>query len=116
MFDILGVYLVDFKSNIGGELNGKHYAIILSELSSEDKTLLATPITSKKQGAKYRGGFTIECYKYQTNPTHQKAFVKVRKMREIHKSRILGSKIYDLDEDDKQKLIDSIKKTIKIFD
>ncbi|WP_462351436.1 type II toxin-antitoxin system PemK/MazF family toxin [Fusobacterium varium] len=116
MFDILGVYLVDFKINIGGEFNGKHYAVILSELSCKDKTLLAAPITSKKKGTKYRGGFTIDCNKYQTNPTCQSAFVKVRKMREIHRSRIFGNKIYDLDNEDKQKLIDSIKKTIKIFD
>ncbi len=116
MYDILGVYLVDFKINVGGELNGKHYAVVLSNLSSKDKTLLAAPITSKKSGTKYRGGFTIDCKKYQTNPTHDKAFVKIRKMREIHRSRILGKKVYDLDNNDKLKAIESIKKTINIFE
>lgn len=115
MFDVLGVYLVDFKINIGGEFNGKHYAVILSDLSAKDKTLLVAPITSKKSGTKYRGGFSIDCKKYQTNPTCDTAFVKIRKMREVHKSRIYGNKIYDLDEEDRLKLIESVKKTIKIF-
>lgn len=115
MFDVLGVYLVDFKINIGGEFNGKHYAVILSDLSAKDKTLLVAPITSKKSGTKYRGGFSIDCKKYQTNPTCDTAFVKIRKMREVHKSRIYGNKIYDLDEEDRLKLIESVKKIIKIF-
>ncbi len=116
MYDILGVYLVDFKINIGGELNGKHYAVVLSNLSAKDKTLLAAPITSKKAGAKYRGGFTINCKKYQTNPTHEKAFVKIRKIREIHQSRMYGKKVYDLDNEDKIRVVESIKKTICIFE
>lgn len=115
MFEILGVYLVDFKKNTGGELNGLHYAVVLSELSAKDKTLLVAPMTSKKPGAKYRGGFTIDCKKYQTNPTHDKAFIKVRKIREVDKSRFYGKKIYTLDEEDKLKLIDKIKEVIKIF-
>lgn len=115
MFDILGVYLVDFKKNIAGELNGSHYAVVLSELSNKDKTLLVAPLTSKKAKAKYRGGFTIDCKKYQTKPSCDKAFVKVRKIREVHKSRFYGQKIYDFDEEDKLKLIEKIKEVIKIF-
>lgn len=115
MFDILGVYLVDFKKNIKGELNGKHYAVVLSSLSAKDKTLLVAPITSKKSGIKYRGGITIDCKKYQTNPTYEKAFVKLRKIREVHRSRFYGNKIYDLDNDDKLKLASKIKEVIKIF-
>lgn len=115
MFDILGVYLVDFKQNIGGELNGLHYAVVLSELSNKDKTLLVAPMTSKKAKAKYRGGFTIDCKKYQTNPSYDKAFIKVRKIREVYKSRFYGKKMYDLDESDKLKLIEKIKEVIKIF-
>jgi len=40
-------------------MSGKHYALVLSELSKKDSTLLAAPITSKKAGKKYRGGFTV---------------------------------------------------------
>lgn len=47
--EILGVYLVDFKQNIGGELNGKHYAIVITEMTYNDKTLLVIPISSKKK-------------------------------------------------------------------
>lgn len=46
---------------------------------------------------------------------HDKAFIKVRKIREVHKSRIYGKKIYDLDESDKLKLAQKIKEVIKIF-
>ena len=81
--EILGVYLVDFKSNEGGEMSGKHYGLVLSRTFGEDGTLLVAPITSKKPGKKYKGGFTIECEKYQKNPTYKKAFIQIRKIREI---------------------------------
>ena len=67
-YEVLGVYLIDFKENIGGEISGKHYALVISKLESKDNTLLVAPITSKKRGKKYRGGFTIDCKKYQKNP------------------------------------------------
>ena len=106
-YEVLGVYLIDFKENIGGEISGKHYALVISKLESKDNTLLVAPITSKKRGKKYRGGFTIDCKKYQKNPTYEKAFVKIRKIREIHKSRIYGNKIYNLDSIDVERLRDS---------
>ena len=99
--ELYGVYLVNFKNNVGGEMSGKHYALVLSEISNKDKTLLVAPITSKKVGNKYRGGFTIDCTKYQTSPSQEKAFVKIRKIREIDKSRLINKKlIYKLDEKD----------------
>ena len=90
-------------------MSGKHYALVLSELSKKDSTLLAAPITSKKAGKKYRGGFTINCTKYQKNPTYAKALVKIRKIREISKYRIYGDKIYDLDKDDVRLLQEAFK-------
>ena len=110
ILEIYGVYLVNFKNNVGGEMSGKHYALVLSEISHKDKTFLVAPITSKKKGHKYRGGFTIDCTKYQEKPTQEKAFVKIRKMREIDKSRLISKKlIYKLDNKDielcKNKLI-----------
>ena len=93
-YEVLGVYLVDFKTNnVGGEMSGKHYALVLSELSKKDSTLL----------------FTINCTKYQKNPTYAKAFVKIRKIREISKYRIYGDKIYDLDKDDVRLLQEAFK-------
>ena len=35
-YDVLGVYLVDFKNNQGGELSGKHYAVLLNGISNDD--------------------------------------------------------------------------------
>lgn len=102
--DLYGVYLVDFRKNVGGEINGKHYAVVLTCPSGRDKTFLVAPITSKKANVRYRGGFTIDCTKYQTNPTHLRCFVKIRKMREIDKKRILGKQIYKLDEEDVERL------------
>ena len=67
MFDVFRVYLIDFKQNIGGEISGKHYAVIMSKMSKKDDTLIVAPITSKKKGKKYRGGITIDCTKYQKN-------------------------------------------------
>lgn len=110
-YEVLGVYLVDFKNNIGGEMSGKHYALVLSEISKKDDTLLVAPITSKKANKKYRGGFTIDCKKYQKNPTHEKAFIKIRKIREVSKYRIYGEKIYNLDKAD----IEELKKHFKNF-
>lgn len=110
--ELYGVYLVNFKNNVGGEMSGKHYALALSGISPKDKTLLVAPITSKKIGHKYRGGFTIDCTKYQLSPTQEKAFVKIRKIREIDKSRLINKKlIYKLDEKD----IDLCKKKMKDF-
>lgn len=112
MYDVLGVYLVDFQNNIGGELSGKHYALILTSLSYNDGTILVAPITSKKVGKKYRGGITINCKKYQENPSYEKAFIKVNKIREIDKSRIYGKKVYELDFEDTEKLRQSF---FKVF-
>ncbi|MBF4806414.1 MAG: type II toxin-antitoxin system PemK/MazF family toxin [Pseudoleptotrichia goodfellowii] len=103
-YELLGVYLVDFMKNLGGEISGRHYALVISRLSNKDGTLLVAPITSKKQGKKYRGGFTIDCTKYQKNPSYKNAFIKIRKMREIDKIRIQSRKIYSLDEEDTEKL------------
>ena len=102
--DVLGAYLIDFKNNVGGELSGKHYGVVLSAKSTKNNTLLVAPLTSKKAGKKYRGGFTIDCTKYQLAPSYPKAFVKIRKIREIDASRILGKKKYDFDKEDKAKL------------
>ena len=115
MYDVLGVYLVSFEKNKGGELSGKHYALILTPLSN-DNTLLVAPITSKKSGKRYRGGFTINCTKYQENPSYKKAFIRVNKIREIDKKKIWGDKIYDLDEDDIKKLRESFMKVFKFLE
>lgn len=40
MFDIFGVYLIDFKQNIGGEISGKYYAVVMSKMSKKDDTLI----------------------------------------------------------------------------
>lgn len=114
-YDVLGVYLIDFKQNVGGELSGKHYALVLSELSKKDNTLLVAPITSKKARKKYRGGFTIDCRKYQKNPTYDKAFIKIRKIREIDKKRIWGTKLYNLDTSDIVQLQLSFKKVFSFL-
>ena len=95
-YDDFGVYLVDFKENFGAEFSGKHYAVVLTKASG-DNTLLVAPLTSKKSGKKYKGGFTIECNKYQDNPSTLKAFVRIKKIREIDIRRIYGDRIYDED-------------------
>ncbi|MGL5126008.1 MAG: type II toxin-antitoxin system PemK/MazF family toxin [Fusobacteriaceae bacterium] len=112
--EIFGVYLADFKKNIGGEINNQRYCIAISELSSKDNTLLVVPITGKKSGTKYRGGFTIDNTKYQSEPKYEKCFAKVRKIREIDKSRIKGNSIFKLDEYDQEQLREAIQKVIKI--
>ena len=112
MLNVLGVYWVDFGNNRAGEFSGSHYGLVLSVPSMKDRTLLVAPITSKKPKTRYRGGIFIDCHKYQKNPTKDKAFIKVRKIREVHISRIKGDKVYDLDEGDKIRLIASIKDTI----
>ncbi len=109
MYDIHGVYLVDFKKGKGGELSGKHYSIIITDIRKSDNTLVVIPLTSKKKGKKYRNGITIDCTKYQTDPTHDKAFAMVDKIREVSRNRIYGDKIYQLDKDDINKLNDKIK-------
>ena len=112
VYDVFDVYLVDFKKGIGGELSDKYYAVILTK-AGRDNTLLVAPITSKKSGKKYKGGFTIDCTKYQKNPSTPKAFVKIKKIREIDIKRIYGEKIYNLDDSDRKKLKQSF---MNIFD
>ncbi len=109
-YNVLEVHLVDFGQNVGNEFAGKHYALILTPLSNHN-TLIVAPITSKKKGKKYKGGFTIDTRKYQKNPTYEKVFVYTTKIREIDKSRIL-SKRYTIDNDDASKLKTSL---IKLF-
>lgn len=50
MFDVLGVYLVDFGNVRGAEFAGKHYAVVLSSVKINGDSLLVAPMTSKKKG------------------------------------------------------------------
>ena len=43
---------MDLGENIGGEINGKRYCIVISQVSKKDNTMLAVPITGKKSGTK----------------------------------------------------------------
>lgn len=113
--EILGVYIVDFGTNVGGEINKIRPAIVISDVSTKDNTLLVVPLTSKKPGVKYRGGFTIKHIKYQANPKYLTSFAKVRKIREIDKSRIISKKRYTLDNDDASMLAEQVKKIIKVL-
>lgn len=47
--EVFGVYLIVFKINEGGELSNKHYGLVLTKMSSSDKTFLVAPMTSKKE-------------------------------------------------------------------
>ena len=51
--EVFGVYLIDFKINEGGELSNKHYGLVLTKMSSSDKTFLVAPMMSKKRNKKY---------------------------------------------------------------
>ena len=53
--EVFGVYLIDFKINEGGELSNKHYGLVLTKMSSSDKTFLVAPMTSKKRNKRYKG-------------------------------------------------------------
>ena len=90
--EVFGVYLIDFKINEGGELSNKHYGLVLTKMSSSDKTFLVAPMTSKKRNKRYRGGITVICEKYQNNPSAKKAFIQ------------LSNKKYSLDEEDANRL------------
>lgn len=109
---ILGVYLVDFGQNVGGEISGKRPAIVISKKSPKDKTFLVVPITSKKSGTKYRGGFTIDNLKYLPTSKYKFGFAKVRKIREVSINRIASDKRFTLDAHDTKKLVDSLKDVI----
>ena len=114
--EILGIYLVDFGKNIGREISGKRYAVVISEPSKKDGTFLVAPLISKKSGVKYKGGITIEMKDYLQNPEYEKSFIKIRKLREIDKIRIKGKKRFSLNEKDTGKLIKSIKNVIPFLD
>ena len=49
MFDVFGVYLVDFKKNIGGEISGKHYAVVLSKIPRKILHSLSLLLPVKKK-------------------------------------------------------------------
>lgn len=108
-----GVYLINFYASTGGELSGKHYAIAITDFNKEHKTFVVIPITSKKSGKKYRGGFTIDCKKYQENPSKEKAFAMANKIREVSMHRVYGDMIYKLDNEDIEKLKKSL---FRVFD
>lgn len=43
-YTIYSVHLVDFPKGVGGELYGKHYSIILTDIKRSDNTLVVIPI------------------------------------------------------------------------
>lgn len=108
----MGVYLIDFKQNVGAEFSGKHYAVVITE--QVNNTFLVVPITSKKSGKRYRHGITIDNEKYLSNPKYNRAFLLVRKLREVDRKRVLGTKRYSLDTDDEQRLLDKIDEILDI--
>lgn len=96
--DIGGVYLVNFPDKGGCEFRGKHYAVVISNVSKDDGTLLVLPMTGKKAGKKYRGGIAINNNKYQTSPKYDISFIYVRKMQEIDKRKITSTRKKQIDE------------------
>lgn len=90
--DIGGVYVVRFPNRGMNEFYGRHYGVVLSKISKDDNTLLVAPITGKKSGRKYRGGVTLDNFKYQTEPSYDSSFVYARKIQEIDKRRILSER------------------------
>lgn len=98
IMDIGGVYLVKFPDKGGNEFYGKHYAVVISKLSKDDKTLLVAPITGKKAGKKYRGGITIVNTKYQEHPKYENSFIYARKIQEIDKRKIFYKRKKQVDE------------------
>ena len=96
--DIGGVYLVNFPDKGGREFRGKHYAVVISNVSEDDGTLLVLPMTGKKAGKKYRGGITIDNNKYQTSPKYDISFIYVRKMQEVDKCKIASTRKKQIDE------------------
>ena len=90
--DIGGVYVVRFPNRGMNEFYGRHYGVVLSKISKDDNTLLVAPITGKKSGRKYRGGITLNNFKYQTEPSYDSSFVYARKIQEIDKRRILSER------------------------
>lgn len=110
---IHGVYLINFGINIGNEFNGNHYGIVISSKEKGEDTFIVVPITSKKEGKKYRGGFTIDNKKYQKNPSCDSSFALVKKLREVHKSRVIKkTPMFNLDFEDLEKLRDALRKMI----
>lgn len=107
--EIGDVYLVNFGNNRGAEFSGNHYAVILTK--EVNNTLLVVPMTSKKSKKRYKHGITIEATKYQDDPTKDKAFLYVRKITEVDRSRI-WKKIYSLDEEDLNRLFQKIEDSI----
>lgn len=96
--DIGGVYLVNFPYKGGREFYGRHYAVVISEISKDDQTLLVAPITGKKANKRYRGGITIVNTKYQENPKYENSFIYARKIQEIDKRKIIYKRKKQVDE------------------
>lgn len=94
------VYLVNFeRTKYGHEFCGDHYAVALTKPSKSDSTLLVAPITGKKGQKKYNGGITLSNHKYQKNPTYEKCFVYLRKIKEIDINKIRYKKETKKDKD-----------------
>jgi mRNA-degrading endonuclease toxin of MazEF toxin-antitoxin module len=89
----------NFPNRNGKEIYGVHYAVVLTDKTKEDNTLLVAPITSKKSNKKYRGGITIDNTKYQTNPTYDKSFVYIRKIQEIDFKRCTKERVLKINQD-----------------
>ncbi|NLZ76035.1 MAG: type II toxin-antitoxin system PemK/MazF family toxin [Erysipelotrichia bacterium] len=103
------VFLINFGQNIGAEFSGKHYAVILT--TQVNNTMLVVPITSKKRNKRYRGGITLNNTKYQKNPSCEKSFCYVRKIREVDRSRLIKH-AYSLDDKDFKALLKKITEII----
>lgn len=124
MFDIGGVYLVAFPNKGGREFYGKHYAVVLTEPSKDDGTLLVAPITGKKPKTRYKGGLTLDNYKYQLDPSYDKSFIYTRKIQEIDKRKVMfvKKKQHDetgqicLDKDGQELFIKQYKKIYQLDD
>lgn len=98
VFDIGGVYLVVFPNKGGREFYGKHCAVVLSQPSPDDGTLLVAPITGKKPKTRYKGGITLDNHRYQSKPSYDKSFIYTRKIQEIDKRKVIFLKKKQVDD------------------
>ncbi|HZJ89586.1 MAG TPA: type II toxin-antitoxin system PemK/MazF family toxin [Bacilli bacterium] len=79
------VYEIDFGTNIGSELNERHYAVVIHNSDIDAQNIVVVPLTTKKH---YSYMNAIELGVLEGVKTNEISYAKISQIRTVDKARI----------------------------
>lgn len=88
------VYEIDFGTNIGSELNERHYAVVIHNSDIDAQNIVVVPLTTKKH---FSYMDAVELGFLEGVKTHEISYAKISQIRTVDKARIYLRPLMNID-------------------